>query len=53
MILIYASLPVDPDSRTEALDAVRTLVERSTEEAGVIEYRASIDITDKNTVQFF
>jgi quinol monooxygenase YgiN len=53
MIVIRAEFPIDPEHREEALEAIRTLVEASNEEPGMIDYRAATDVIDGNTVRFF
>ena len=53
MIVLYASFPLDPEHREEALDHVETLVEQSNREEGVIDYRAAVDVEDENTLRFF
>lgn len=52
MIVLYASLPIKPDKRDEALDAAEMMVEHSNEEDGVIDYRATVDVQDENTIRF-
>lgn len=53
MIVIHASFPMDPAHRDDALDLVEDLVDRSTDEDGTIDYRATTDIRDENTIRFF
>lgn len=53
MIAMYATLPLAPDSREEALDLVEELAERSREEPGVIDYRPAVDVADSNTIRIF
>lgn len=53
MIILHASFPIDPDRRGEALDLADTLVERSNEEPGTIEYRATTDVGDEHVIRFF
>lgn len=52
MIVVRADVPVAPDRREEALDAVSTLVAESRTEAGVLDYRAATDLHDPNVVRF-
>jgi quinol monooxygenase YgiN len=52
MIVLHASLPIRPDKRDEALDAAETMVEHSNQEDNVIDYRATIDVQDQNTIRF-
>jgi len=53
MIVLHASFPIDPDKREEALDLIENLVEQSQAEEGMIDYRATIDLNDRNMVRFF
>lgn len=53
MIAMYATLPIDADSRDEALDLVRELAEESREEPGVIDYRPATDVDDPDTIRIF
>lgn len=53
MIVMHATMPVDPDSREDALDLARDLAEASREEDGVIDYRVATDAEDPNTVRVF
>jgi quinol monooxygenase YgiN len=53
MIVLHAMFPMDPASRDEAFDLFENLVEESQKEAGVIDYRAATDISDRNVVRFF
>ncbi|NEU57710.1 putative quinol monooxygenase [Halorussus sp. MSC15.2] len=53
MIVVHASVPIDPDRREEALERVRDLAERTRAEDGVIDYAATTDLSDPNVVRFF
>lgn len=53
MIVLHASFPIAPDRRDDALDLVEDLVEQSRNEDGMIEYRATTDVEDRNVVRFF
>lgn len=53
MIVLHASIQIDPDRRDEALELVETLVQQSNQEDGMIEYRAAVDVQDENTIRFF
>lgn len=53
MIVLHAAFPIDPDHRGEALDLIESLVEQSQREDGMIEYRATTDVSDPNVVRFF
>jgi quinol monooxygenase YgiN len=52
MIVIHASFPIEPERRDEALEIANTLVERSNQEPGTVDYRASTDIKDTNVIRF-
>lgn len=52
MQIVYAVLLLSPDHRNEALEATRTIAEKSREEPGVIDYRVGIDVEDPNTLRF-
>jgi quinol monooxygenase YgiN len=52
MLILYAVLPLDPDHREAALEATQEIAERSREEPGVIDYRASTDVERPNTLRF-
>ncbi len=52
MIVIHASIPIDPDRRDEALDLVKELAESSRAEEGIINYRATTDVNDPNVLRF-
>ena len=53
MIVMHATLPVDPDDREDALELARELAEASREEPGVVDYRVATDVEDPNTVRVF
>lgn len=53
MIVVYASFPIDPTRRDEAFELINDLVDQSRTEDGIIEYRATTDITESNVVRFF
>lgn len=53
MIVIHASFPLDPDRRDDALELIDDLVAESQTEDGVIDYRATTDVSDPNIVRFF
>lgn len=52
MVVIHATFELDPAFRDEALDHIRSLVDASNEEPGIIDYRAAVDVHDENTVRF-
>lgn len=53
MIVLHAEIPVDSDSRGEALELAEYMVEESNQEDGIIDYRATIDVQDRNVIRFF
>lgn len=53
MIVLNATIPVDPDSREQAIDAATTLAQASREEEGVVDYRVTADLEDENVVRIF
>lgn len=53
MLVIHAAFPIDPDATDEAVELAEELVEKSNQEEGTIEYRATTDITDENVIRFF
>ncbi|MFB6299574.1 MAG: putative quinol monooxygenase [Halobacteriales archaeon] len=52
MIVLHASFPIDPDRREDAIELIDTLVDKSNEEDGMIDYRATIDIQDEHMIRF-
>lgn len=53
MIIIHSQFPIKDDRRDECLTRVTDLVEDSRAESGVIEYRASISVSDDTVIEFF
>jgi quinol monooxygenase YgiN len=53
MILQYAVIPIDPDSRDAAVSALTELAELSRQEGGVLEYRVTTDVEDDDVVRIF
>jgi quinol monooxygenase YgiN len=53
MIVLQASFPIKPDEMDRALELAADLVEQSNQEPGMIEYRATRDVTDEHTIRFF
>lgn len=51
MIVIHSEVPVEPDSRTAAIELLETIARRSREEPGVIDYRVTSDLEDPNTLR--
>ena len=50
-VVMHAELPIDPDSRDEALELVEELAVESRAEDGVVDYRATADVEEPNTVR--
>lgn len=44
MLVIHAEFPIRAERREDALNMIDTLIEKSNEEDGVIEYRAATDV---------
>jgi quinol monooxygenase YgiN len=53
MIVLYATIPVAPDSREAAIEAATTLAQASREEDGVIDYRVTTDLEDETVIRIF
>jgi quinol monooxygenase YgiN len=53
VIVLYATFPLDPATRDEALELIEGLVEQSQQEDGMIDYRAATDVSNPNLVRFF
>jgi len=53
MIVVTATLPIDSDTREDALERIQNLVEQCQDDEGTLEYRAATDIADPNLVRFF
>jgi quinol monooxygenase YgiN len=53
MIVMHATVPIDPESREEALELISELVDHSQAEDGVVDYRAAADVDDPNLIRFF
>jgi quinol monooxygenase YgiN len=53
MIVLNATIPVDPDSREQAIEAATELAQASREEDGVIDYRVAADLEDENVIRIF
>ena len=52
MLIIHATMELDPDRRDEALDVVADLAAASREEPGVIHYTIAEDVESPGTLQF-
>ncbi|MFB6253735.1 MAG: putative quinol monooxygenase [Halobacteriaceae archaeon] len=53
MIILHAKLPIKEEKMDEALELAKKLVEKSNQEEGMIDYRATRDIEDNNIIRFF
>ncbi len=53
MIVLHAAVPIAAEHREDALETIEDLVEDSRAEEGMIDYRATTDVEDPNTVRFF
>lgn len=53
MIVLQATIPVDPDSREAAVEAATELARESRTEDGVIDYRVAADIEDETVLRVF
>jgi quinol monooxygenase YgiN len=53
MIVLHATVPIGEEYRADATEMITDLVERSRAEEGMVDYRATTDIEDPNTVRFF
>ena len=52
-VVMHAELPIDPDSRDEALELVEELADASRTEEGVVDYRGTTDVEDSTTIRIF
>lgn len=53
MIVLHATVPVAAEHREDALETIADLVEHSRAEEGTVDYRATTDVEDPNTIRFF
>lgn len=53
MIVMRATVPIDPDRMDEAADLARDLAEASRAEEGVIDYQVAEDVESSGTLRFF
>lgn len=51
MIVIHSEVPVEPESRAEAVELLEEIAARSRAEPGVINYRVTSDLEDPNTLR--
>jgi quinol monooxygenase YgiN len=52
VIVLYATIPLESEHREDALEMVRDLVVASRAEDGVLDYRATTDVEDPDTLRF-
>jgi quinol monooxygenase YgiN len=52
MLIIHATMQLDPDRRDEALDVVADLAASSRAEPGVIDYAVTEDVESPGTLRF-
>ena len=52
MQVLHAVVPIDPQHHEEAIEFFSELGERSRAEDGVVEYRATMDVDDRNVFRF-
>lgn len=53
MLVIHATVPIDPDHHDEAKALIQELADKSREEDGVVDYRATMDVDDPNLFRVF
>ena len=53
MIVVHATLPVKSEKREEAIEAAKSVAEKSRDEDGIVEYRVAVDADDRNLLRFF
>lgn len=53
MFVVRGTIPVDPESRDEAKALLSDVAEKSRSEAGIIDYRISVDVDDPNRLRIF
>lgn len=53
MIVLHARLPLAPETRDAALDAIEDVMEHSRAEAGMLDYRAAVELDDPNAVVLY
>lgn len=53
MFVVNGAVPIDPESRDEAMNLFTDIAEKSRTEEGIIDYRISTDVDDPNLFRFF
>ena len=53
MMVVKATIPLNPDAREEALELMSEVSAKSREEDGIVDYRISVDVDDPNLVRVF
>lgn len=51
MMVVKSAIPIDPESREEAIEMMSDLSSKSREEDGMVDYHVSIDIDDENLLR--
>lgn len=51
MIVIHATLPIDPGHREDATEVFADLARGSRDEAGVVDYRVTSDLEEPNVIR--
>jgi len=52
MLVVHATFPIDPNHRHRAVEPMRELAEQFRTEDGIIDYRVTTDIDDRNLFRF-
>lgn len=53
VLVVHTTIPLEPESREEAINLVADLVEYSRTEDGTVRYRAMEDVTETSVLRFF
>jgi len=51
--VVKGVIPIDPESRDKAKELLGDVAEKSRSEAGIIDYRVSVDVSDPNLFRVF
>jgi len=52
MLVLHATMHVEPAHRERVLEMLASLVEDSRQDSGVLSYQAAVDVLDQNIVHF-
>ena len=52
MLVLHATMHVDPDHRDRVVEMLESLVETSREDRGVVSYNAAVDVLDPTVIHF-